>query len=228
MISLRYLICSAQVLSTFPKFFKIKLFVLHHLGLATNEKRSMILLSWVSDPSRIRVRKCEVAGNIILVSCCWSWLCAFQEWLVFKSGFLLGHFCQFFRDLYFPPHMHVHTWPGQIYTLSSVNCFLPLYPLISQQSNSSFSVRNQFFAHTSSETMSRPQHCKAAASPYNGPYIPCTRIRNCHSAPLTAQDTYQALWGFPLKPFSLGLWWNAGTLLSLERDTNSIPTLLTK
>ena len=47
MISVRYLICSAQVLSLFPKFFSFKLFVLLHPGFAMSEKRGVVLLSFL-------------------------------------------------------------------------------------------------------------------------------------------------------------------------------------
>lgn len=58
MISIRYITYSFQVLSMFPVFFKIKLFVLPRLGLAVNEKRGYSpFFPEVSDSSRIRARK---------------------------------------------------------------------------------------------------------------------------------------------------------------------------
>lgn len=58
MISSRYIIYSFQVLSVFPVFFKIKLFVLP-ICLAASEKwgYSPSFFPEVSDSSRIRARK---------------------------------------------------------------------------------------------------------------------------------------------------------------------------
>lgn len=43
----RCLTYSAQILSLFPKFLSIKLFILLHMGLATSKKMGVVLLSFL-------------------------------------------------------------------------------------------------------------------------------------------------------------------------------------